>query len=76
MVELMRTNDLVRLSWAQAVLAGEGIESLVLDSFTSGIEGSIGILPRRLMVADRDLPRARAALAEAEPARGEERDGA
>jgi hypothetical protein len=54
MKEVVRSNDLVHLSWAQAMLAGEGIESLVLDTFTSAIEGSIGAIPRRLMVADED----------------------
>ncbi|MDX6749128.1 DUF2007 domain-containing protein [Geminicoccaceae bacterium 1502E] len=71
MVELMRTNDPVRLSWAQAMLAGEGIETLVLDAFTSGIEGSIGALPRRLMVAEADLERARELLRQADPATAE-----
>ena len=54
MKEVVRSNDLVHLSWAQAMLAGEGIESVVLDTFTSAIEGSIGAIPRRLMVADED----------------------
>lgn len=66
MKELVRTNDAVRLSWLQAVLAEAGIESLVLDSHTSIVEGSIGAIPRRLMVADADHPRASAALRQAE----------
>ena len=69
MKELLRTNDTVRLSWLQAVLAEVGIESIVLDNHTSIIEGSIGAIPRRLMVEDADHARASAALraAEAEP---------
>jgi hypothetical protein len=59
MKELFRTNDAVRLSWAQAVLAGAGIHSVVLDTHTSIIEGSIGAIPRRLMVEERDHARAR-----------------
>ena len=59
---LLRTNDSVRLSWAQALLAAEGIEAVVLDTHTSIIEGSIGAIPRRLMVADDDHARARAVL--------------
>jgi hypothetical protein len=66
MKELLRTNDAVRLSWLQAVLADAGIECLVLDSHTSIIEGSIGAIPRRLMVADADHFRASAALRAAE----------
>jgi hypothetical protein len=66
MKELVRTNDAVRLSWLQAVLAEVGIETLVLDSHTSIVEGSIGAIPRRLMVADADHARASAALRQAE----------
>jgi hypothetical protein len=65
MKELLRTNDWVRLSWLQALLAGVGIETVVLDTHASIVEGSIGAIQRRLMVADADLKRARAALAEA-----------
>ena len=61
MKELVRTNDAVRLSWLQAVLAEAGIETLVLDSHTS-----IVAIPRRLMVADADHFRASAALRQAE----------
>ncbi len=59
MQELLRTNDSVRLSWLQSVLASEGIEFVVLDTHTSILEGSIGAIPRRLMVADEDAKRAR-----------------
>jgi hypothetical protein len=62
MKELLRTNDPVHLSWAMATLAQEGIESLVLDQHTSIVEGSIGAIPRRLVVAERDYPRARALM--------------
>lgn len=66
MLELLRTNDPIRLSWAQSVLAGAGIESLVLDHYTSIVEGSIGAIPRRLMVARGDHTRARALMTAAE----------
>jgi hypothetical protein len=66
MKELLRTNDPVRLSWVQALLRDAGIESLVLDQHTSLMEGSIGAIPRRLMVTARDLPQARALLATAD----------
>ena len=65
MKELVRTNDIVRLSWLQALLASAGIEATVFDLHTSIVEGSIGAIPRRLVVADRDHSRARALLAEA-----------
>ena len=68
MKELLRTNDPVRLSWLQALLKDSGIDSLVLDHHTSLVEGSIGAIPRRLVVAERDYRRACALLAAADEA--------
>jgi hypothetical protein len=65
MKELVRTNDTVRLSWLQAILAWAGIEAVILDNYTSVVEGSIGAIPRRLMVRDEDESRARTMLKEA-----------
>jgi len=62
MKELLRTNDIVKLSWLEALLADAGIATLVLDLHTSVLEGSLGILPRRLMVSEDDYPRARVVL--------------
>ena len=62
MVELLRSNDLVYLSWVEAELASEGIPVLVMDHHTSAIEGSIGAIPRRVMVADEDYARAVAVI--------------
>ena len=67
MKELVRTNNAVYLSFAQAVLKDAGIEALVFDVYMSVMEGSIGALPRRLMVPDADFDRAKRALADAEP---------
>lgn len=66
MRELLRTNDPVRLSWAQSQLLDAGIDSFVLDHHTSLVEGNIGAIPRRLMVAERDHHRARSLIAAAE----------
>ena len=63
MRELFRSTNAVRLSWAQALLRDAGIDSVVLDQHTSLVEGSIGAIPRRLMVAERDHERARALIA-------------
>ena len=65
MKELLRTNDMVKLSWLEALLADAGIDTLVLDHHTSVVEGSIGILPRRLVVGDRDYDRAKQIMQEA-----------
>ncbi len=60
--ELVRTTDLVKLSWLQALLADAGIEAVVLDVYSSVIEGSIGAIPRRLAVIEADFDRARRVL--------------
>ena len=52
MRELLRTNDPVKLSWLVSLLADSGIDALVFDTHTSILEGSLGVLPRRIMVAD------------------------
>ena len=62
MKELIRTNDPVFLSWIQATLAEEGIDAIIFDQYTSAVEGSIGALPRRVMVLEEDLDRARRIL--------------
>lgn len=58
MKEILRTNDPVLLSALQAALAGAGIEAIVFDAYTSIAEGSLGVLPRRLMVPDDDAAQA------------------
>jgi len=64
MKELLRTTDPVKLAIATALLEGEGITAFQMDVHMSVLEGSIGILPRRLMVADSDLERAEVVLAD------------
>ncbi|MGE0629526.1 MAG: DUF2007 domain-containing protein [Hyphomicrobiaceae bacterium] len=66
MREIMRTNDIVVLSFAENVLRQTGIEPIVMDANMSVMEGSIGMFPRRLMVADDDEARARRALRDAD----------
>ena len=66
MIELLRTDDPILLSWLEARLAEAGIEAVVFDDLTAGIYGgAIGGLSRRLMVQPADLPRARRVVAEA-----------
>ncbi len=62
MKQLLSTNDPTAIAFARALLQGEGIDCFEMDVNMSILEGSIGILPRRLMVAARDYDRARAAL--------------
>jgi hypothetical protein len=62
MKQLLRTNDPTVMAFAKALLHGEDIDCFELDVNMSALEGSIGILPRRLMVRDEDLSRAQRTL--------------
>jgi hypothetical protein len=63
--ELVRTNNAVLISAVQALLDGADIPHVVLDQHMSVLEGSLGVLPRRLLVSDDDLAEARQLLEEA-----------
>ena len=67
MKELLRTNDPVEISWVTTVLADFHIEPLVLDTHASVVEGSIGAIQRRIMVADEDYDAARRVLKDFAP---------
>ena len=62
MRELLRTTNPVTLAFATALLRGEGIECFEMDVHMSVLEGSIGILPKRLMVREGDLAQAERVL--------------
>ena len=62
MKELLQTTDPTIIAFAAALLQGEEIDCFQMDVHMSVLEGSIGILPRRLMVRERDLFRARAVM--------------
>ena len=74
MKETLRTNDVVFLSFLEFRLREEGIEPFVMDTNTSIVEGSIGILPRRLMVVDDDFDLATAIVSKAREADGNSTD--
>jgi hypothetical protein len=63
--ELLRTNDLVLISAVEAILAQAGIACFVADAHAAAVDGSLGFLPRRVMVAGARAAEARAALEEA-----------
>ena len=65
MREILKTNDLVLLSFALHLLEEAGIECEVFDAHMSAVEGSIGAIPRRLMVTTEDFAAARRALGNA-----------
>jgi hypothetical protein len=65
MKELIRTNDLVLISAVEALLKGAKIHCMVADGNMSALEGSIGALPRRVLVPSDALDKARRLLADA-----------
>jgi hypothetical protein len=62
MEELLRTNDITLIPLVRSILDGEDIDSFELDVNMSVLEGSIGILPRRLMVRSDQIDAARRIL--------------
>jgi hypothetical protein len=63
--ELVRTNDIVLVSAIGALLDGANIHHLVLDQNMSIIEGSLGVIPRRILVHEDDNREARQLLRDA-----------
>jgi len=63
--EILRTNDAVLVSAVEALLNGAGIPHLILDQNMSVLEGSLGILPRRVLVGDDHSRSARRLLEDA-----------
>ncbi len=59
---VLKTNNPVLLNFAEVLLKDAGLHSVVFDADMSIMDGSIGILPRRLMVADEDFARAQGIL--------------
>ena len=69
MVELVRTNDLVLISFVESLLQEAGLRFFVADQHMSVAEGSLGFLPRRILVTDEHLQEARRLLSDAGLAR-------
>ena len=62
MKEIIKTNDLATIAYIKLLLTNEGIEYFELDVHMSALEGSISILPRRIMVVDSVFERAQEIL--------------
>ena len=62
MIELVRTNDLVLISLIESLLSEEGVAHFVADQHMSAVEGSLGFLPRRILVDSDHAARARRML--------------
>jgi hypothetical protein len=63
--ELVRTNDVVLVSAIEALLSGARIPHMVVDQNMSILEGSIGVIPRRILVAEDHVAAARQLMREA-----------
>ncbi len=66
MIELVRSNDRVLLSWLIMRFKQEDINNNVLDTHMAAADGSISAIQCRVMVDDHDVRRARLILYEAE----------
>jgi hypothetical protein len=65
MLLLLQSTDPVLLSFVQSLLADADVEAVIFDANMSTLEGSIGVFPRRVMVMEEDVGRARHVLWEA-----------
>ena len=65
MIELLRTNDIVLIGFAQSLMEHAQIPVLVADNHISVLEGSIGAFPRRLLVPEDWAAQARRLLVDA-----------
>lgn len=65
MIELIRTNDAVVISFVEALMRDAGIACFVADQNMSVLDGSIGVLPRRVMIDASEAERARRILTDA-----------
>lgn len=74
MIELVRTNDLVLISLVETLLTQAGVAFFVADQHMSVVEGSLGFLPRRIMIDAGERERARRLMRDAGLS-GELRDG-
>ena len=65
MHEIIRSNDIVLMSFAESLMRDAGIASMVADQSMSALEGSLGMLPRRLLVDSDQIDQARRILTDA-----------
>lgn len=65
MIELVRTNDAVVISFIEALMRDAGIAYLLADQNMSIVDGSLGILPRRILVDAQQADAARKILVDA-----------
>ncbi|MFL2798768.1 MAG: DUF2007 domain-containing protein [Paracoccaceae bacterium] len=62
MKELIQTNDLATLAYIKLLLTNERIKYFEMDTHMSSLEGSINILPRRILVSNSSIIKAKKIL--------------
>ena len=66
MREILRSNDAVLISFVVALLSDAGLSPQLVDEHVSAIEGSIGALPRRILIGADEAAQAKRIMQEAE----------
>lgn len=56
---LIRSNDIIYLTWVKSILSHNNIEFFVLDESMASTEGNISAIPVRILVDDNDLKKAK-----------------
>jgi len=55
---LIRSNDIIYLTWVKSILSHNNIEFIILDESMASTEGNISAIPVRILVDDNDLKKA------------------
>ena len=61
---LIRSNDIIYLTWVKSILSHNNIEFIVLDESMASTEGNISAIPVRILVGDNDLKKAKYLISE------------
>jgi len=61
---LIRSNDIIYLTWVKSILSHNNIEFIVLDESMASTEGNISAIPVRILVDDNDLKKAKYLISE------------
>jgi|TARA_X000000950_G_scaffold3974_1_gene4113 hypothetical protein len=63
---LIRSNDIIYLTWVKSILSHNNIEFFVLDESMASTEGNISAIPIRILVDDDDLKKAKYLISQTE----------
>tara|TARA_X000000950_G_C13450364_1_gene471655 strand:- start:297 stop:512 length:216 start_codon:yes stop_codon:yes gene_type:complete len=63
---LIRSNDIIYLTWVKSILSHNNIEFFVLDESMASTEGNISAIPVRILVNDDDLKKAKYLISQTE----------